>query len=140
MRSKRRLEGTQLPKILVVDDDEHFRAYVTVLLQRAGYEVRTLGDGRGVAALLDREPIDAIVTDLYMPFTDGIEIVCAVRRRRPDLPIIGITGGGATFTESCIEAMRVLGASNVVSKPLDVPAFLKIVQHALRKNPGDRQS
>lgn len=129
-----------MPMILVIDDDEHFRSYVTVLLRRAGYDVRALADGHQAKALVDNEPIDAIITDLYMPVADGIEVVCAVRRSRPDLPIFGVTGGGGGLTEPCMRAMRILGASNVVSKPLDAPAFLKMVDGALKDRAHNAKS
>jgi len=126
--------------ILVIDDDEHFRSYLEALLVRAGYTARSLSNGRELMKLLDREPVDVIVTDLYMPFTDGIEVVCAVRRSRPDLPIIGVTGGRGSLAEPCIQAMRVLGASNVIAKPLDAPAFLKMVERALKVKARNSES
>jgi len=120
-----------VPKVLVIDDDEQFRYYLVTLLERAGYDVFSLQDGSRAQALLVAEAVDAIVTDLYMPHTDGIEIVGIVKRHAPAVPVIGISGGGLRPEDPCLKAMKALGATVVLTKPLDMATFLRTLREAL---------
>lgn len=107
-----------MPKILVVDDDQFFRDYLTILFRRAGFEVRTLPNGADVDAVLDAEPFDAVTVDLYMPAVDGIETVKAVRRSRPGLPVVGITSACLGRSDPCVGALTKFGADAVLCKPV----------------------
>jgi len=120
-----------MPRILVIDDDQHFRYYLVTLLERAGYQTFSLQDGLRADAFLEAEAVDAVVTDLYMPHADGIEIVGIVRRMKPDVPVIGITGGTTRMRDPCIRAMEMLGAMTVLPKPLDAEAFLAVLRDAI---------
>jgi two-component system response regulator AtoC len=122
-----------MPRILVIDDDQHFRYYLVTLLERAGYQTLSLEDGLRADALLEAEAVDAVVTDLYMPNADGIEIVGIVRRTKPSVPVIGITGGVTRKRDPCIRAMEMLGAMTVLAKPLDAEAFLGVLRDAIER-------
>jgi len=104
--------------ILIIDDDADMREYLRCLLIRGGYDVATLPDGENAAALCAQVQFYAVITDLYMPQTDGIETVRAVRQVAPALPIIGITGKHG-WSDPCARAMRALGASALLSKPFE---------------------
>ncbi len=120
-----------MPKILVIDDDDMFRHYLTALLERAGCDVHAVSDGSGVQNLIAAERFDVVITDLYMPHVDGIEIVCAVKRQSPNMPVIGISGGPLGSRDPCRTAMTVLGADAMLTKPVDAPAFLAALRHAI---------
>jgi len=104
--------------VLIIDDDPGVREFLQCLLIRGGYDVATLSDGESAAALCAQVQFYAVITDLYMPQTDGIETVKAVRQVAPALPIIGITGNQG-WSDPCARAMRALGASALLSKPFD---------------------
>jgi|SRR6185437_13311767 len=118
-----------MPKILVIDDDELFRSYVAMLLRRSGFQVRELASATDLADVLDSNGFDAIITDLFMPEVDGIEVVIKTKRRRPDVPIIGVTG--ARSDDPCIVAMIRLGAVGVLHKPIDQHELLTILNSVL---------
>jgi len=120
-----------MPKILVIDDDELFRLYLTTLLKRGGYEVHVLADGTNAEDIIEAGHFDAIITDLYMPHVDGIEVVRSVKHSNPNLPVIGISGGPMGFRDPCSKAMSLLGADVVLTKPLDSAAFLTILRSAI---------
>jgi two-component system, NtrC family, response regulator AtoC len=121
-----------MPKILVLDDDDRFRHHLTALLVRAGYEVKPLRNGVGVAQAMTREPFDAVVTDLYMPDSDGLETLRQVKRLLPALPVIGLASG--VPDDPCVRAMMVLGAEIVLAKPLDEAALLAALLRVLDRN------
>jgi DNA-binding NtrC family response regulator len=124
-----------MPKILVIDDDELFRQYLSTFLERAGYEVRGLANGSLVAAAMESERFDAIVSDLYMPGVDGLEIVSYVKRKQPGLLVIGITGASFGSSDSCSRAMSALGADAVLSKPLDGESLIEILRKSIGRAP-----
>jgi CheY-like chemotaxis protein len=126
-----------MPTILVLDDDDLFRQYLAELLERAGYTVQALRNGTGVEHAMKRTEFDAVVTDLYMPQSDGLETLRQVKRLSPNLPVIGITSRDED--DPCARAMKVMGAELVLTKPLDEPALLAALQRAIARN-ADRIS
>lgn len=78
-------------KILVVDDDPAISLLVRQVLVREGYEVRIAGSGEQALERLDRESFDLLITDKNMPEMTGLQLIRAVRQRRPTLPVILMT-------------------------------------------------
>ena len=79
--------------VLVVDDEESVRSYVRRVLQGAGYQVLEAADGVDALALLEKlsGSVDLLVTDVKMPRLSGIELVKAVKRQFPAIPVIYIS-------------------------------------------------
>ncbi len=89
-----------MPRILIIEDDEEIRDLLESLLTREGYTVATAANGKqGVAAFL-AQPFDLVITDIIMPEKDGIEAIMDLRRGRPELKLIAISGGGGLFSGS----------------------------------------
>lgn len=128
-----------MPSVLVIDDDDDYRAFLTTLLSRAGYEVHELANGKDVCAFISVIPIDAIITDLLMPDVDGLETIRAVRELAPSMPVIGITGEVSESTDCYIRAMKLFGAAAVLLKPLDSDALLSILAEAIAHKTGTRR-
>ena len=114
--------------ILVIDDDDLLRDFVAQLLRRAGYDVTALGDSTKADAEMQRGRFDAVLTDLYMPGRDGIEILGIVSQLAPETPVIVMTGsrdGPST------RLLMLLGAFAVLQKPFATTVLLATVQSAL---------
>ena len=105
------------PRILVVDDERSMRELLAIVLRREGYEVLLADNGRSAVDLLEREPVDILISDIRMPDLSGVEVLRAAKR--VDQDILGIMITAFASTESAIEAMR-LGACDYLSKPFDV--------------------
>jgi PAS domain S-box-containing protein len=87
-------------RILLVDDDSDVRAVAAAMLGEAGYEVIEAGSGGAALDRLERQgiAIELMIADIAMPGMSGIELARVVRRSRPDLPILFVTGfGGAAL-------------------------------------------
>ena len=97
------------PNVLLVDDQEYVLRPLIRALEMAGYTVHAAGNGRQALAMLDEQPFDIVVSDVIMPEMDGVELEAEVRRRKPGLPMILMTG--------YVEAAREL--------PPGVPVLLK---------------
>ena len=124
-----------MPRILVIENDELFRQYLAALLARESYRVHTPSSGAQMRAALIAGQFDAVVTDLYMPDLDGIEVVRVVKQHFPATPVIGISGG--PVLDPCGKAMLAFGAEAVLSKPIDAVPFLAVLRRAL-KSVGSR--
>jgi CheY-like chemotaxis protein len=109
----RRLAVSQ---ILVVEDSLTQAQAIQYLLEDAGYTVAQAGDGREALAVLARETPDAILTDLEMPHMNGLELVEAVRRDYPGVPVILMTGLGSE--EIAVQALQKGAASYVPKRKL----------------------
>src|SRR5262245_43044757 len=104
-------------RILVVDDERSMRELLAIVLRREGYEVLLAENGGAAVDLLQREPIDLLISDIKMPDMSGVDVLRAAKR--VDQDILGIMITAFASTDTAIEAMR-LGACDYLSKPFDI--------------------
>jgi two-component system response regulator PilR (NtrC family) len=104
-------------RILVVDDERSMRELLAIVLRREGYEVVLAENGRAAIDLLEREPVDLLISDIQMPDVSGVDVLRAAKKIDQD--ILGIMITAFASTETAVEAMR-LGACDYLSKPFDV--------------------
>ena len=84
---------SQGERVLVVDDDAMVRETIAQMLRDLGHQVIEAETGNAALAILDRgDPIDIMIADIVMPGVSGVALASAGRRRRPDLPVLLITG------------------------------------------------
>lgn len=100
--------------ILVVDDKKNIRLLLNELLSSMGYRVLQAEDGKEAIGLVEIGSIDLVITDLKMPVMDGIQLTRAIRRTRPDLPIIVYSAH--RFIDTAPAALRA-GANEYLAKP-----------------------
>jgi two-component system response regulator PilR (NtrC family) len=105
------------PRILVVDDERSMREMLQIVLRREGYEVLLAENGRAAIDLLEREPVDILISDIKMPDLSGVDVLRAAKKIDQD--ILGIMITAFASTETAVEAMR-LGACDYLSKPFDI--------------------
>lgn len=96
--------------VLVVDDEEPVRQLVQEVLEDAGYRVAAAARVSEALPYLDDPELDAIVSDIRMPDESGLGLLAAVRARRPDLPVVLMTGaaGDAERAEAAAGGVAVL--------------------------------
>jgi CheY-like chemotaxis protein len=83
-----RLDG----KVLVVDDDEHFRVLARAILEPAGFQVIESADMQQCMLQLRHHAVDVVILDMVMPGRDGIEAVRELKQLFPEIPIVAISG------------------------------------------------
>jgi CheY-like chemotaxis protein len=111
-------------KVLVIDDDHLVRYALSKVLSSYGYEVVTAADGkRGMIVLREEHP-DVVVTDIIMPEQEGIDTIIQIRRERPGVKIIAISGGGRIRNIDFLEMAQSLGADEVLAKPFESEELL----------------
>jgi CheY-like chemotaxis protein len=79
-------------RVLVVDDDEHFRVLARAILEPDGFEVIESENMQECMLQLRRQPVDALILDMVMPGRDGIEAVRELKELFPEIPIVAVSG------------------------------------------------
>jgi two-component system response regulator PilR (NtrC family) len=117
-------------RILVVDDERSMRELLAIVLKRDGYEVILAENGRTALNVLEREPIDLLISDIKMPDMSGVDVLRAAKGIDQD--ILGIMITAFASTDSAVDALR-MGAYDYLSKPFDVDELKIIVRNALER-------
>ncbi len=124
-------------RVLVVDDQISMAETLADGLADQGYDATPIASSRDAAALLEREPIDALVTDLRMPQLDGLGLLAVSRRTDPSRPVIVMTAYSAVDT--AIESIR-QGAYHYMTKPFKVDELVLFLKKALSESTLRREA
>ncbi len=122
-------------RILVVDDNADVLESMALMLQSAGHETETTNDGRKALAMHDRQPADLLITDLFMPGTDGFETNAQFRARWPHMKIVAMSGGGQVVRGNYLGLATKFGADATVRKPFDPVELLKTLEELAAHEP-----
>ena len=120
----------ELIKILIVDDEAPSREALSLLLKSAGYEITGAGTGLEAFELLAGRSFDIIITDLFLPDLNGIDILKKAKSLSPITEVILITGHASA--ETAVQAMKE-GAFDYITKPLNLDELRLIIDKALEK-------
>lgn len=121
-----------MPKILVIEDEAAIRRVLTKILseENDSYVVEEAEDGQQGLEKIKNDDYDLVLCDIKMPKMDGVEVLEAVKKIKPEIPMVMISGHGDL--ETAINTMR-LGAFDYISKPPDLNRLLNTVRNALDK-------
>ena len=119
-----------MASILVIDDEPSMTCLYQEILEQAGYDVLVARNGLEGLRLFRQTPADLVITDLFMPQKDGLEVIMSLRREKPMIPIIAITGnaGGRHF----LNVSKQLGAQHTMTKPFSATVLIQAVQQQLQ--------
>ncbi len=123
--------------ILLIDDDDSLRRVMEFSLVEAGYAVRAVASGEEGIAAFEQNGFDAVITDVTMPGMSGLDVLKAIRRADPELPVIVITAYGAI--ESAVEAMKE-GAFDYITKPFNRDEMRLSLERALKMRRLEREN
>lgn len=113
-----------MARILVVEDDEWYRALLVEMLGQDGHEVVEAGDGVQALACLKESPADMMIIDMLMPNKDGVDTIMELQQLGVALPIVAISGGRRTVSAQFnLESARLLGVKAGLVKPFSRAAL-----------------
>lgn len=118
------------PRVLIVDDEEHIRKILTVMLSKKGCLTQAAASGQEALDMAGRTGFDAVITDIRMPGMDGLELLARLKAQDPDLIVIVITAFSSV--ETAILAMK-QGAYDYISKPFKEDEILLVLEKALER-------
>ncbi len=119
-----------MPKILIIEDEAAIRRVLNKILseENDSYQVEDAEDGFLGLEKIKNNDYDLVLCDIKMPRMDGVEVLEAVKKIKPEIPMVMISGHGDM--ETAIQTMR-LGAFDYISKPPDLNRLLNTVRNAL---------
>lgn len=112
--------------VLVIDDDKDVLSFLTVGLQRAGFQVATALNGNQGMEMLSRQIFNVVISDIVMDDGEGIETLKRIRRQYPDLPAIGISG-----MPIYLKMFERLGGTATLAKPFHLSALIDLINHVI---------
>jgi DNA-binding NtrC family response regulator len=120
-----------MARIIVIDDQEPIRRIVRRALENEKHQVFEADDGEAGMALLDREPVDVVITDIFMPGWDGIQTLREIRKRYPAVKVIAMSGGDSTGILDLRKDAELLGAVKSLQKPFNAREIVELVRTVL---------
>ncbi len=108
-------------RVLVVDDERGARMALEIPLRLSGYDVVAVSNGQTAIKIAQKDYFDILLTDVYMPQMNGLELVKEFRIFNPDTRIIVLTAQGSL--ETAMEAVK-QGAFDFIAKPFDIEKCL----------------
>jgi len=118
----------RLAPILVVDDESEMRTALSHALNRGGFSVESAASGTEALIKLKKDPFSMVITDIKMPEMSGIEVLGAVKKISPQIPVIMITAYGSIH--NAVEAMQA-GAADYLLKPFSFETLETTVKKVL---------
>ncbi len=124
-------------QILIVDDEKAIQTSLKGVLEDEGYRVGVAGNGADAIARISEEPPDAVLLDIWMEGMDGLEALAEIKKLRPELAVVMISGHGTI--ETAVRATK-LGAYDFIEKPLSLEKTLLTVARALEHTRLEREN
>jgi DNA-binding NtrC family response regulator len=116
------------PRILIVDDEESMRRFLSILLEREGYQVTVVPDGDAALSSMEQQSYDVVVTDVRMPGMDGISLLENIKSRWSETPVVILTafGGDAAAKDAAAK-----GAFQFVEKKAKNEEITLVIRNAM---------
>jgi CheY-like chemotaxis protein len=122
--------------ILVIDDAPQIRALLRATFEGMGYKVTEATNGAAGIEAFRREPADVVFCDLFMPETDGLEVIGRLTNEFPDVRIVAMAGGSFDGRlNTLLPVADALGAAALLPKPFRPATALAMVEMVLGEHP-----
>ena len=118
-----------MPRILLAEDEQAMREYLTRALEKSGYQVVAVDRGTDAAPLLEQETFDLLLTDIVMPEMDGIELARHCSKVSPRTEVMFITG----FSGVVLKAGESVPNAKILSKPFHLRDLVLEVERLFTK-------
>ncbi len=124
-------------RVLIVDDEESMRDFLSIMLHREGYQVDTATDGAQAVVHLRDHSYDLVISDIKMPRMTGLELLAHIKDRTPETVVLMVTAFSST--DEAVEAMK-QGAYDYITKPFKNEEIRLIVKNALERRDLRREN
>ena len=114
--------------ILVVDDNPDLGMTLKMALELEGYRTELATTGTQALALQRQKPAEVVITDIFMPDSDGFELIATVKREYPKTRIVVMSGGGQKLKRDYLSSAELMGVDATLQKPFDIDALLGMLR------------
>ena len=122
-----------MQRVLVIEDHADMRDLIRVILEGAGYAVELAADGEAGLRTQRARPADVVITDIFMPDQDGLEIIARLHAEYPQVKVLAVSGGGTRVRGTgYLSTAREIGAHAVLQKPFGQQDLLVAVRALLQ--------
>ena len=116
--------------VLVADDSPTVNRLISYMLEKEGYRVISVSDGKTALDKALNEPLDAVLLDIMMPRLDGMQVLKKIKDEKPRLPVIILT---AENKDKDIKNALDLGANDYITKPFETAAVAEKLKQVLEE-------
>jgi CheY-like chemotaxis protein len=127
-------QDARRPLILVVDDDAAMCAMLRRALETFDFEVATATDGNAAIDAIGARRPDLVLTDIYMPGSDGFQLVKWIASQPDAIPVVAMSGGAKTGFDQ-LAAAEHLGARALIDKPFRASQLIETIERVLGGRP-----
>ncbi len=131
------MRSLSTPRLLVIDDEPDAGRILSKILSEQGFVVKTAASGEEGLKIVEKEALDLVLLDVVLPPWDGVETLRRIKRARPSIPVIMMTGFETVKT--AVEAMK-CGAHDYLAKPLPIDRLPTILRQAIQVQAMERSS
>ncbi|MFH1449216.1 MAG: response regulator [bacterium] len=119
-------------RVLIADDEVHIRKILEHALTEAGYDVSVAQDGEEAINIIEKEPVDLVITDLDMPKLNGFELTARLKQdeKTKNIPVIILTALGQ---DDEMQKAKKSGADEIASKPFSSKKITEMVNSMLKQ-------
>ncbi|MDO8891312.1 MAG: response regulator [Sulfurimicrobium sp.] len=122
--------------ILLVEDDPFLRNLLGTQLTEHGYHVTSAENGMQALESIEAKRVDVVITDIFMPDLDGIELIQRLRKNHPGTLIFALSGGTPrTSSKDYLTFAKCFGANEVFSKPVEMADLISKLELHCRRGP-----
>ena len=114
--------------ILVVDDNPDLGLTLKMALELEGYQAELATTGTQALVLQRQKPAHVVITDIFMPDSDGFELIGTVKREFPETRIIVMSGGGQKLKRDYLSSAELMGVDATLQKPFEITDLLKVLK------------
>jgi DNA-binding response OmpR family regulator len=120
-----------MTRILLIEDNHDVRTMLHAALVDAGHTVIEAKDGQEGLALFRQAGADLVVTDILMPDKEGLAVLIELRKIRPPVKVIAMSGAGSARGVEYLDTATLLGAAKVLQKPFPIAELLAAIDEVL---------
>src|ERR1044071_9551223 len=121
-------KSSDLRKILIADDDGGLRNALKLALEANGYGVQLAANGGEALSIQRKDPADVLITDIFMPDSDGCEDIDGFRKAFPGARIVVMSGDAKKAKGEYLSAAALMGADAVLKKPFQIETLLQTLR------------
>ena len=114
--------------ILLVEDNEDLRAMLKESLEKRKHRIIEASNGKEALIRFKSAVTDIVITDLIMPEQDGIGLIMELKKIKPEIKVVAISGGGKIGPSNYLDIAETLGADAVFPKPFNLNSFILEVE------------